>query len=390
MKSIKQQYGFPFFVKPRSTNYLLKSEKTRVSDFWALWHYLIKTEKKKFPGTTDYPFLVSVLEQAQYFFDTATSAPIKSKPLLFYYSFLNLAKATIVLDNSTWLHNNKEFNHGIDSCPISSQTQLKDCFVSIKNLIPPEGHPQQKISVAYELAQILGDNIKHTLHQTTSSHDNGPWKINVISLLKSCVGIHRTVCETFKIQESFVHIEEPDLKKEGETLFYGGIINTTFQMRNLLSIAGYHIDSQKALYTMLESQNFSSGNLSRMQFLSFSDYLKSKGIWTYSTGNDFKIYINPNRLVKDPNNNIYNLHPFNCSTTVNQPIILSSAMIIYYLMFFLGSITRYHPYLFEKVLSDKEIWMVSEFLRTQPFQFLVLLTSHVLGKPIFSPCMPFV
>lgn len=67
MKQIKAQYGFPIFIKESSTDYLLKAEKIRVSDIWALWHYIIKSEKKRFPGTTDYPFLLSVLEQAQYF-----------------------------------------------------------------------------------------------------------------------------------------------------------------------------------------------------------------------------------------------------------------------------------------------------------------------------------
>lgn len=56
MKQIKAQYGFPIFIKESSTDYLLKAEKIRVSDIWALWHYIIKSEKKRFPGTTDYPF----------------------------------------------------------------------------------------------------------------------------------------------------------------------------------------------------------------------------------------------------------------------------------------------------------------------------------------------
>ena len=150
MKQIKAQYGFPIFIKESSTDYLLKAEKIRVSDIWALWHYIIKSEKKRFPGTTDYPFLLSVLEQAQYFYEAASLAPIKSKPLLYYYSFLNIAKASIVLTNSTLLALNLEFNHGIDSCSINSNAQLHDCFVTVKNL-KSFGGVSQKISVEYEL-----------------------------------------------------------------------------------------------------------------------------------------------------------------------------------------------------------------------------------------------
>lgn len=116
MTQIKAQFGFPLFVKESSTSYLLKAEKIRVSDIWALWHYIIKSEKKRYPGRTDYPFLLSVLEQAQYFYEAASIAPIKSKPLLYYYSFLNIAKAAIVLSDHNLLRENFEFNHGF--CPI--------------------------------------------------------------------------------------------------------------------------------------------------------------------------------------------------------------------------------------------------------------------------------
>ena len=100
------------------------------------------------------------------------------------------------------------------------------------------------------------------------------------------------------------------------------------------------------------------------------------------------MYINSNHLIKDASN-IYKFLPLNATDPNVQQLTLSSATVIYYLMFFFGSITRYHPYLFEKVLSEKEIWLVSEFLKTQPLQFLLLLTSKVLGKPLYTSRMPF-
>lgn len=173
MKQIKAQYGFPIFVKETSTDYLLKTEKARVSDIWALWHYIIKSEKKRFSKRTNYHFLLSVLEQSQYFYEAAALAPIKSKPLLYYYSFLNISKAAIVLTNPSLLTLNKEFNHGIDSCSINNNIQLQDCSVTIKNL-KSTGGILQKISVAYELAQLFGDDIKFK-YPNQANHDNGPW-----------------------------------------------------------------------------------------------------------------------------------------------------------------------------------------------------------------------
>ena len=250
MRQIKAQYGFPFFVKASSTDYLLKAEKNRVSDIWALWHYIIKSEKKRFPGRTDYPFLLSVLEQAQYFYEAASLAPIKSKPLLYYYSFLNITKAAIVLTKPALLTSNLEFNHGIDSCSINSNAQLQDCFVAVKNLKAAGGIPT-KISVAYELARLFGDNMEF-MHPNPARHDNGPWKIDLISLLKSCIGIHRTVCETYKTKETFFHIKSPVIEKEGTHLVYKGIITSKKKERDILISAGYNIVNTNSKWYLYE------------------------------------------------------------------------------------------------------------------------------------------
>lgn len=53
-------------------------------------------------------------------------------------------------------------------------------------------------------------------------------------------------------------------------------------------------------------------------------------------------------------------------------------------LFFLGSITRYHPYFFESILNAKEQRLISEFLNTQPMQFMYNVTSKVVGKYIFK------
>lgn len=386
MGVIKTQYGFPLFVKDRSTDYILKADKIRVSDIWALWHFIIKAEKKKYPGSTDYGFLIAVLEQAQYFYEAANSAPIKSKPLLYYYSFLNLAKAVIVLNNPAWMATNLEFNHGVDACQINSTTQLKDCYIIVKNLINSAG-VHQKLSVAYLFAQIQGDDIEH-LVRAPAGHDNGPWKLDITSLFKSCIGIHRTVSSTFKCEESFHHIVNPYMYKMGRTISFKGKIETTHLNRNRLINAGYNIMLDESNWLLSENKTMLNSNVSRSEFLSFSSMLLKKGLWSYTTGEDYRIYINPNRLIKDATG-IYLFENYDASIPNLNTLTLSSATIIYLIMFFLGSITRYHPYIFEKVLNDKELWMVSEFLTTQPLQFLLLVTSRVLGRPIYTSRMPF-
>ena len=68
-----------------------------------------------------------------------------------------------------------------------------------------------------------------------------------------------------------------------------------------------------------------------------------------------------------------------------SPLRIRTESIIYNLMFFFGSITRYYPFLFDSLLSEKELWIISEFLNTQPMQFLHLVTSKVIGGKILKP-----
>ena len=63
---------------------------------------------------------------------------------------------------------------------------------------------------------------------------------------------------------------------------------------------------------------------------------------------------------------------------------MSSPTIIYAIMFFLGSVTRYNPYFFDTLMDAKEQWLISEFLNTQPKQFLYYMASAVVGKPVYQ------
>lgn len=383
MNEISQKYGFPLFVDSVSKDYLVKSDKLRVTDIWGLWHYIIKTEKIRKPGQTDYKFLLALLEQAQYFYEAASDAPIKSKPLLFYYSFLNLVK--VILNLSYSFGSNIEFNHGVDACKIDANTKLKDAYVTIKSMIPNQG-AMTKVSVAYWLSQFQKDTIKNDL-TLPPPHDNGPWKISLIGLFQSCLGIHRTVCETLKKNETFVRIRDARLFKQARDIYFIGNCDVNNNLMAELVNAGYNIQhGADGIKTFEASHHMTGAYLTKNDYLFFSLRIRNQGMWTYSNGDAYYLYISPNGLLKNPNNGIYELA--NRTPGANYQT-LSSPTIIYLIMFFLGSITRYHPYLFESVLSDKEIWMVTEFLKTQPYQFVHTLTSEFLTTPVYSSRMPF-
>lgn len=351
MKEIPVKYAFPLFTKHNSTDYLIKNDHIRVSDIWAFWRYIIGRYVKKYAGEKD--FLLTLIEQAQYFYEAAEAAPIKSQPLLYYYSFLNLVK--VVINVNTWnaYGSTIEYYHGIESCSIHKGDKLKNLYVEILGLI--KSHT--KISVAYQFMTQMGDVLPIP----------PKYKLNVVDMLRSCIGIHRTYCETNNSNETYVQVGDLHLFKDGERLYSKyKVQKCTSQIQADLISKGYNIiDETDAVgittYYWKEEILMLGYKPTKFDYYMLSKKLNEKGIWYFTDGDRYKTFIS------------------------TDPLHISTESIIYCLMFFFGSITRYHPYLFDSLLTDQQMWLISEFLKTQPKQFLHAVTSRTIESAILKP-----
>lgn len=341
------KYGFPLFTRNQSTNFIVKTNKLRVSDIWAFWDYMIRKYCSKNNRTTkDKEFLFTLLEQAKYFYITAENAPIKSQSLLYYYSFLNIAK--IVINFETFHGKGGEYQHGIRT-NVNETTILSNAQIEILQLAG-----STKISVANEFAKALGDN--YAIY---------PMALTIKKMLNSCIGIHRAFSETYNKKEYYIRIQNLTIEHSRGLLMSKAIVkDCNVNLMNDLRLVGYNItsvtlDDNSVCYYWEES--IPAKTVTRRSYYNLSKHLLNKGIWSYTDGDEYRLYI-----------------------TTSQDAKISSATTIYNIMFFLGSITRYNPYLFDDVMSEKEQWLISEFLKTQPKQFLYMVTSHVLGQEIYK------
>lgn len=177
-----------------------------------------------------------------------------------------------------------------------------------------------------------------------------------------CVGIHRTFCETYDEEESFVRLESPNCFKYGQKFGLRSKLKrcTTMKMTNLNS-RGYLVKKDNDEYVYEETVNLPDYNLRKQSWIDLTEQLKRKGIWSYTDGNDYRMYIASTNKVR-----------------------MSSPTIIYSIMFFLGSVTRYNPYFFDTLMDEKEQWLISEFLNTQLKQFIYYLASAVVGKQVLQ------
>lgn len=142
----------------------------------------------------------------------------------------------------------------------------------------------RKISVAYHLAREFGDNIEQVIPYVPGIN-MGPWRFNLKSLFQDCIGIHRTVSESFKEKEHFVRIQESTLWKTGRNLNFKCHSYADVNRRNELNNAGYDIvynaDSD------LTEINFKyiavSSKIKRADYVYHAKLINELGIWYYNT-----------------------------------------------------------------------------------------------------------
>ncbi len=360
MSEVPIKYAFPLFTKHNSTDYLIKNAQIRVSDLWAFWQYIIGRYVKKYAGEKD--FLLTLIEQAKYFYEAAENAPIKSQPLLYYYSFLNLVKVVINVNALSSYGTSYTYYHGVEACTIKKKDKLQDLYVEIKSLLLPPGKVLKPgklpdLSVAYTFMTQMGDKVPCP----------PAYKLNVNDMLKACIGIHRTYCETNNERENYIKLGDPRLYREGKTL------SCEYEVQKCdadifaqLIAAGYNIvkdpDANGIIhYNWIEKITMSTYKETKFDYYMLAKKMREKGIWYYTDGCRYRTFIS------------------------TSPLHISTESIIYILMFFFGSITRYHPYMFDKLLTEQQMWLISEFLKTQPKQFLHMVTSKTIECAVLKP-----
>lgn len=330
------KYGFPLFAKPASIVSLGKNEKIVISDIWAFWDYVVK--KASSDRKTEV-FLKSLLEQAKNFYVAAEESPTKSQPLLYYYSFLNFSK---ILVNLTKGHGpGKKYMHGM-------KDKSNNKFLHSEVL--KEKQKVNVVQVAHELVSEFDPAIP-----------TGDLTLKVKDLLNHCIGVHRAYSEIYNQQEVFFRLHNPKLFKNGKELIFSSELKCSANDVPSITARGYVIKLEDDKHFYEVKTAIGSYTPARKDYARLSALIQTQGIWYFVGNGGYTMYLS--------------------NSTVGR---YSQESIIYMVMFYLGSITRYHPYMFDEIFSDKEQWLMSEFLNTQPKQYLYLATARILGQSVYK------
>jgi hypothetical protein len=336
--------GFPLYVTRRQPRVV-------TADVWAFLSQLARDALPKGEAVR----VAAFVDQAFEFFEAARNPRTSSRPLLYYYSFLNLAKVLLVLKK---VKIPLAPRHGVRDPRENTKSRLQLAGQTVF-IEPRDAHRKELFP---EFVEALGGDASEGR------------KVRIVTLLRQIPGIHRTFCRVTREPPSFMPVKEFVLlsrtgrvfgrlvleRDDSDVRVTGKRILKRRRFRKALHPV--HADEGRELW--FETAEVPGATKARDKAIrEVARALQGVGVWSILTRQGYRFYFSamPPRDIMPP---------------------LAS---IYAVMFYLGSITRYKPYDFDRIVSQRFSWLVSEFLRTQPGQFVYCLASHAAGVDVVPP-----
>lgn len=290
-------------------------------------------------------------EQAEDFYWAAEESSSSAKPLLYYYSFMNMVKAFLILRGRSLKATEQ---HGIlYPRPAKSRSQLHTQELVVR-------HGSSTVtSVFHDFAAQLGVTLP----------DNRVMRVG--DLLGQIVGIHRAWMSVTRNDSRFA-LAQVGLRKQPESQEVFALLSFLSREKRLAeAIASKNgwrrVQSDKTDEVYFETKMVRRlGRSYQPAVERLTNDLVSRGMHLLLTEHEgYRIYFSH----------------FGHRETARLPQLVS----LYAVMFFLGAITRYRPYDFDRFVEGKWGWLVNEFINSQPPQFIYLLTSEMVKNEVVLP-----
>ena len=327
------------------------------------WAVIVRSVTSRCPGIARAAALAFV-NQAQDFYNAGTrGGVVAAKPVLLYYCFLNLVKAYILtLARAPSLDKAK---HGLSEKLVAPGTELQDALLRAHPSTPNE------LNIFDEfLATISGKRL-------TKATD-----FYLQKLLPQIIVGHRLWVSASDESERFVSVEKIEFVQNKDAkniwlrfyLFEDDLSRLDVSHERLLDEARLSSEWRNVRY----QQEYQGRRL-----LCF----EQRDVINYSHQTRDKVPQLADTLRLRLWATIRNLPPYRryylyMSPRNDRPFVLPQLLSIYAIMFYLGSITRYRPHQFEKVISGEYGAVIQEFLTNQPMQFIYLLASNLAQREI--------
>ncbi len=341
--------GFPLFFDQRKPRVV-------TADPWAFLRHLIDEQL----ANSTKGRATALVDQAFDFHEAATNPHLGSRPLLHYYSFLNLIKAALLYWGVPIPANAK---HGIADPRANTKTKVRLSGQKVKTFARTQKHDR----VFAEFVDFLGG-------EAMKIHE-----YKVVDILEQIPFIHRTYSQATRKDSKLVAIQEIEVLHSGAE--YWARIRLRRNAPGVRQALSQVRSRQR--FTRVFRQVTSSGedeiwfesNVEQGRTSGVDRAIRDLALAVRSTG--------ISALLSAKGGYRYYI------STIATRIPLPHLAVPYAVMFYLGSVTRYQPDVFHKIIEGKYAWVVSEFLAACPRQFLYLLASEMAEVDVVRPFAAF-
>jgi len=305
------------------------------------------------------------MEQAENFYSSAKNSHVVSaKPLLFYYCFLNIAKAFCL---KTEVRSSYEkAMHGIQEGVHPNGQEFSDSFL--------------KIFRATSSAANLFDDLRMALGRPPLGATSRVYDLK--NLAPQLLQGHRVWADANNSKERFVEIHEICFRTDETTKSIWLLIKFVADDLTRLGV------TQKQLLT----ESGLAANFRRVQcdeihrnskILCFEQIKPTKYTGRASDKikdlvDMIKPYIWTTVIIFPPYRKNY---VYLCPLSEKQSMV-PQILSIYAYFYYLGSITRYRPHMFEEIVSGRFGGHIQEIIANLPQQFIYMLASEFSNREI--------
>jgi hypothetical protein len=351
-------FNSPLHKKIMKTSGTVKDDILRsiqqYSEVTDLGYDLLQRQSHPDSGTSFKRFQ-AYIRQGLTFFGAADQTHYRASPLLYYYAFMNLAKAIVFLYDHGFTAGH--IYHGLTPAPGTGN--FRDHFIKVKT--------SGVFQSFYK--QILGENI------ATET------KLGVLGLLSYISDLtyeHRF----FNLGESSSYpCKYAVVQWEGEEQYRGliaaGVVGAS--KSRLQEILWDHF-SEVGLYPASAEGVFEL----RFEEITGFTFWETKNLYSMPTTES------PETDLLHALGSHFSQNPFADSFLLrinarmqieaSNQICMNEAIAIYALMFYFGSLVRYHPQILEEMLTRKEAQIIESFVKSTPITFLRYMRNALDGN----------
>lgn len=308
--------------------------------------------------------IASCVRQAEEYFWLAVKAPSRIAPLLHYYSMLNLTKALIYLAWPERLQHSSQFRHGL-----TDPHKIKD---------------PQRYSLRAETIRATSQGIFPSLFAVlTGAELPSPTDYPLGDLLRYCTWITQELDQGLGLEYRLVNAQfRTSLNLDRRLAWVTVDIPRLEVLAHCGTIAHFRADAPVFCQTFRRVA--SSPEILRFESAPVScTSLRSAESVTASLRKrvrDVRLY----RHFLVPKSERVGEYLVPLQVRGAEP--LPEPCVLYAITFYLGSLVRYQPHVYESMLGGEEAWLVEAFTRQCPTCFAHIMLNHLWQQErIFQP-----